>query len=304
VRFRQWRDGSLTAKLMPHDTPLLATIVVGLSSAFVLGAIDRIQTGGRRRHGSLGAPCEARLDPVDARKHEGVHEDGQDRHSEDQIPSLLWEQLEVHTQSGEDERELADLGQTGRDGQRRRDRMAERDDDQEGRDRLPQHDDEDRGDDGERIAQQGHRIDDARPSPTALKDHSVLVGYGRVGSVVGTALMARGDRFVVIEDNDSIVVRLRENGIEAFIGNGVKADILAAANVAGARQLFVAVPNPFEAGQIVERARALNPDLKIVARAHSESDVEHLTRVGADAVIMGEREIARGMIEHSFQQST
>jgi len=139
-----------------------------------------------------------------------------------------------------------------------------------------------------------------RPSTTALKDHSVLVGYGRVGSVVGTALMARGEPFVVIEDSDSIVVRLRENGIEAFMGNGVKADILAAANVAEARRLFVAVPNPFEAGQIVERARVLNPNLKIVARAHSESDVEHLTRVGADAVIMGEREIARGMIEQSF----
>ena len=26
MRFRQWRDGSLTAKLMPHDTPLLATL--------------------------------------------------------------------------------------------------------------------------------------------------------------------------------------------------------------------------------------------------------------------------------------
>src|SRR5713101_5593489 len=123
-----------------------------------------------------------------------------------------------------------------------------------------------------------------RPSTTALKDHSVLVGYGRVGNVVGTALMARGEPFVVIEDSDSIVVRLRENGIEAFMGNGVKADILAAANVVEARRLFVAVPNPFEAGRIVERARVLNPNLKIVARAHSESDVEHLARVGADAV--------------------
>jgi len=142
--------------------------------------------------------------------------------------------------------------------------------------------------------------DDGRPSPRARKNHSVLVGYGRVVSVVATALKARGEPFVVIEDNDAIVVRLRENGIEAFIGNGVKGDILAAANVAEARRLVVAVPNPFEAGQIVERARALNPNLKIVARAHSESDVEHLTGVGADAVIMGEREIARGMIEQSF----
>jgi CPA2 family monovalent cation:H+ antiporter-2 len=150
------------------------------------------------------------------------------------------------------------------------------------------------------MASRPDSVDGDRPSPTALTDHSVLVGYGRVGSVVGTALTARGEPFVVIEDSDSIVVRLRENGIEAFMGNGVRTDILAAANVAEARRLFVAVPNPFEAGQIIERARLSNPNLKIVARAHSESDVEHLTRVGADAVIMGEREIARGMIERSF----
>jgi CPA2 family monovalent cation:H+ antiporter-2 len=37
-----------------------------------------------------------------------------------------------------------------------------------------------------------------------------------------------------------------------------------------------------------------------VARAHSDVDVDYLTGVGADAVIMGEREIARGMIEHVF----
>ncbi|MDU1048623.1 MAG: hypothetical protein E7A45_11565, partial [Staphylococcus epidermidis] len=35
----------------------------------------------------------------------------------------------------------------------------------------------------------------------------------------------------------------------------------------------------------------------IVARAHSDAEVEHLKSLGADVVIMGEREIARGMIE-------
>jgi monovalent cation:H+ antiporter-2, CPA2 family len=141
---------------------------------------------------------------------------------------------------------------------------------------------------------------DARPPATAIRDHSVLVGYGRVGSLVGNALTARAEAFVVIEDGATIVARLRENGIEAIAGNAVRADVLAAANLAGARRLFVAIPNCFEAVEIVERARALNPSLTIVARAHSETDVQHLTSAGADTVIMGEREIALGMIEHVF----
>ncbi|MFE0753734.1 YbaL family putative K(+) efflux transporter [Inquilinus sp. NPDC058860] len=133
--------------------------------------------------------------------------------------------------------------------------------------------------------------------PTALADHVVLVGYGRVGSLIGAALQAAGRPFLVIEDADQPVARLREAGIETIIGNAAVPEVLALANLPGARQLAVAVPNAFEAGQIVGQARAANPGIAIIARAHSDAEVEHLRSLGADAVIMGEREIARGMAE-------
>ena len=66
---------------------------------------------------------------------------------------------------------------------------------------------------------------------------------------------------------------------------------------AGARRLVVAVPNAFEAGQIILRARAANPGIAVIARAHSDAEADHLKGLGADTVIMGEREIARGMVE-------
>jgi CPA2 family monovalent cation:H+ antiporter-2 len=61
--------------------------------------------------------------------------------------------------------------------------------------------------------------------------------------------------------------------------------------------VVVAIPEAFEAGQIVQQARAASADVRIIARAHSDAEVEHLKGMGADMVIMGEREIARGMIE-------
>ena len=60
---------------------------------------------------------------------------------------------------------------------------------------------------------------------------------------------------------------------------------------------MIAIPEAFEAGQIVQQARATNPNIQIIARAHSDVEVEHLTTLGADIAIMGEWEIARGMIE-------
>ena len=82
-------------------------------------------------------------------------------------------------------------------------------------------------------------------------------------------------------------------------GNGADGRVLAAANLAEARLLLVAIPNAFEAGQIVEQARAANPRLEIVARAHFDAEVDHLRQHGANEVIMGEREIARSMLEHA-----
>ncbi|HYM17062.1 MAG TPA: cation:proton antiporter [Micropepsaceae bacterium] len=135
---------------------------------------------------------------------------------------------------------------------------------------------------------------------TELKNHVVLMGYGRVGSLVGAHLKARGEAFVVTEDSDHLVAQLTQEGIEVISGNAVRPEVLAAANVKEARLLFIAIPNGFEAGQIVQQARGLNEKIEIIARAHSNDEVDYLKRLSADVVIMGEREIARGMIEHAF----
>jgi CPA2 family monovalent cation:H+ antiporter-2 len=127
----------------------------------------------------------------------------------------------------------------------------------------------------------------------------VLIGYGRVGSVIGEALQARGEPFYVIEENSKAIDQLRSRGVEAVLGNAASAELLRTANLGAARTLFIAVPNAFEAGQIVAQARAVNPSLRILARAHLDAEVEHLKQLGADVIIMGEREIARAMLENA-----
>jgi monovalent cation:H+ antiporter-2, CPA2 family len=149
----------------------------------------------------------------------------------------------------------------------------------------------------------GEPPENGPPTTTELSDHIVLVGYGRVGSLVGQFLKARGQPFLVIEEADRMVATLRETGTEAILGNAANADVLKGANLTGASRLVVAIPEAFEAGQVVQQARAANPGLEIVARAHSDAEVEHLTSLGADVVIMGEREIARSMIEEISRRS-
>jgi CPA2 family monovalent cation:H+ antiporter-2 len=72
--------------------------------------------------------------------------------------------------------------------------------------------------------------------------------------------------------------------------------MLQMANLAHAKALLVAVPDGFEAGQIVAQARAFNKDLLIVARAHSDAAAAYLVDCGASAVVRGAREIAHAMV--------
>jgi CPA2 family monovalent cation:H+ antiporter-2 len=133
---------------------------------------------------------------------------------------------------------------------------------------------------------------------TLLSGHAVLVGYGRVGSLVGEMLQAKGQPLLVIEERQEVVDNLRARGVEAISGNAGQPGLLEAANIAAARWLISAIPNPFENGNLVEHGRVANPALEIIARAHSDAEVEYLKKYGANFIIVGEREIARGMAEH------
>jgi CPA2 family monovalent cation:H+ antiporter-2 len=131
----------------------------------------------------------------------------------------------------------------------------------------------------------------ARPAlaRTGLSEHAILAGYGRVGRRVAEGLLAAGWPLLVIEAGEGTAKGLNA-AAEVISGN--------AADPA-ARLVIVAIPEAFEAGQIVQQARAANPAVAIIARAHFDLEVTHLTKLGAGVVVMGEEEIARTMLEHT-----
>jgi K+:H+ antiporter len=130
---------------------------------------------------------------------------------------------------------------------------------------------------------------------TRLTDHVVLVGHGRVGGFISAALPA-DTALLVIEDDARRIATLGGEAREAIAGNAADPEVMRAVNLAAARCLLVAIPDAFEGGQVVAQARELNPALPIVARAHSEDEIEHLKKHGATKVVMGEHEIAKAMI--------
>jgi CPA2 family monovalent cation:H+ antiporter-2 len=139
-------------------------------------------------------------------------------------------------------------------------------------------------------------------TPTTLSGHAILIGHGRVGRSVAEVLLKNGQALLIVEERKEIADQLRAKGNQVIEANAVDPGLLEATNVAAARWLITAIPNALESGSIIEQARALNPNLQIIARAHSDEEVQHLTQYGANLVIMGEREIARGITSYLLDQ--
>ncbi|MCW2474724.1 MULTISPECIES: YbaL family putative K(+) efflux transporter [unclassified Symbiopectobacterium] len=139
-------------------------------------------------------------------------------------------------------------------------------------------------------------IEEEKQIPVDMCNHALLVGYGRVGSLIGAKLHQEGIPVVVIENSRARVDALREQGIKAVLGNATKVEIMELARLDCARWLLLTIPNGYEAGEIVAAAREKRPDLEIIARAHYDDEVSYITEHGANQVVMGEREIANSMI--------
>ncbi|MDO8315716.1 MAG: YbaL family putative K(+) efflux transporter, partial [Rugosibacter sp.] len=113
-----------------------------------------------------------------------------------------------------------------------------------------------------------------------LEGQVVLVGFGRVGKRIASALEARGIPYVVAEQNRELVEKLRKKGIAAVSGNAADPAVLIQAHIADAAMLVVATPDSLNVRQMANTARTLNPRIEIVLRTHSEDESMMLRKEG------------------------
>lgn len=126
----------------------------------------------------------------------------------------------------------------------------------------------------------------------------VIVGYGRVGRQIATALADAGLPFVVAEHNRERVEALRGQGHAAVLGDATDPAVLIQAHIAQACTLVIATPGSIDARRMIATARALNPQIEVVVRGGSEEEAQRLARDDGARVFVGERELALAMARH------
>jgi voltage-gated potassium channel len=118
-----------------------------------------------------------------------------------------------------------------------------------------------------------------------IKDHFIICGYGRIGSLIAGQLRRQKVPFVVVERNSERQQLAMDEGGVAVEGDASREDVLRRVGIDRARGLIAAVSTDAENVYTVLSARVLRPDLFIIARAESEDAHEKLKHAGANRVI-------------------
>jgi len=118
-----------------------------------------------------------------------------------------------------------------------------------------------------------------------IKDHFIICGYGRIGSIVARQFNRQAVPYVVIERNPERLQTAIEEGALGVEADASREEVLKRVGIDRARGLIAAVGTDAENVYAVLSARVMRPDLFIVGRAETEDATQKLKRAGADRVI-------------------
>jgi voltage-gated potassium channel len=118
-----------------------------------------------------------------------------------------------------------------------------------------------------------------------LNDHYIICGYGQMGQIIVQELTNHRIPVVVIDSDDSLVIRFREKRILHLTADATEEENLLAAGIQRAKGLVAVVNKDTDNVFIVLTARDLKKDLLIYARAGSPSTHKRLLKAGANRVV-------------------
>jgi CPA2 family monovalent cation:H+ antiporter-2 len=128
-------------------------------------------------------------------------------------------------------------------------------------------------------------LPDEAMHPAAEEGQVLIVGFGRVGRLVGEILLTHDQRFLAIDADASTVGKGRAEGSNVFYGDAAREDMLALCGIDTARAVVVTMDAPAKVDEVVKAVRAARPDIVLIARARDDKHAARLYGLGVtDAV--------------------
>ena len=130
----------------------------------------------------------------------------------------------------------------------------------------------------------------SQEEPTDLRDHVIIAGFGDVGRGLAQLLDERRAPYLVVTLSPEGAREAERGGLRVLRGNYARRHELQLAGIRAARLFVVADDDMETTRRVVAAARALNPDVQIIARTHRTGGVSELREAGASVVVSEERE--------------
>ena len=139
---------------------------------------------------------------------------------------------------------------------------------------------------------------DARIS--ALRGHVIICGYGRVGRAAADFLQSTGHEVVVVDSSTGRLTDLPP-ATPYLVGDVTEDDVLRDAGIEHARAVIVALDTDADTVYVTLSARAMRPDVVIVARARTTGSKAKLELAGASRAVNPQRIGGRRLAAFALQ---
>lgn len=120
----------------------------------------------------------------------------------------------------------------------------------------------------------------------AMDGHTIICGFGRMGTSLAGELHDAGRPFVAIDSDPVSLEHARMHGWSVLAGDATDEDVLEEAGVRRAQVLATVLSDDATNVFVTLTARSMNPDLTIIARGENRSTQSKLVSCGADEVVM------------------
>ncbi|HEX9691054.1 MAG TPA: cation:proton antiporter [Gemmatimonadales bacterium] len=144
---------------------------------------------------------------------------------------------------------------------------------------------------------EGGSADGASGVANALRDHTIIVGFGMSGHHLARVLRAAHLPYIVLEMNGQTVRTARQALEPIYFADGTRRDVLLHAGAKEARVIVFNISSPLDERRGVTVARELNPSAQIVVRTRTVDAIGDLERRGATDVVVEEFEAALELFE-------
>lgn len=132
-----------------------------------------------------------------------------------------------------------------------------------------------------------------------LRNHIILIGYGRLGKNISKLIQKDNREFIAIENDIRTVIEAQKLGLPVIYGNAAKKDILKSVNIDEASSVIVSIGNSAKLMHICEVVDEMAQGKKTIVKVDKYEEKESLSKLNLTHIIVETEKTASAMYDEA-----